>query len=161
MIKKILEEIKKTDYIELEFNDWKIYSSKHSLERNLQRFNLSYDKFESLLKKIIIFFDSCKKCIDGEYLVYSKKLEQGLIIDLFKNDKKIKIITILPPKRQILADNKTQKIYIESISEKFNLYDKNLNEYALLNPDIFLIDKENNHIDIEMPILILEDSKII
>ena len=91
MLKNIIEKIKKTDYKELEWNGWEVYSSSHSLERNLQRFNLSYDIFEKILKEIIIFFDTCDKCKDTEYLIYSKKYNQGLIIDLFKNDKKIKL----------------------------------------------------------------------
>ena len=50
MLKNIIEKIKKTDYKELEWNGWEVYSSSHSLERNLQRFNLSYDIFEKILK---------------------------------------------------------------------------------------------------------------
>ena len=160
MLKFILEKINDTDYKELEFDNLEVYSSRHSLERNLQRFNLDYKIFETILKEIIIFFDTCEKCKDTEYLIYSKKYNQGLIIDLFKNIKKIKIITILPSKKQTLADNKTQKIYIETLLEKFNFYDKKLTEFAFNNEDYFLIDKLNEYIDCEYPILILEDKKI-
>jgi hypothetical protein len=160
MLKNIIEKIKKTDYKELEWNGWEVYSSSHSLERNLQRFNLSYDIFEKILKEIIIFFDTCDKCKDTEYLIYSKKYNQGLIIDLFKDIKKFKIITILPPKKQTLADNKTQKIYIESILDKFNFYDKHLTEFAFNNKDYFRIDEANEYIDCEYPIIILDDNKL-
>jgi hypothetical protein len=159
MIKELLEDIKNTDYLQLDYNGWKIYTSKHGLERDLERVKLSPENFEKLLKEMIIFFDRCEKCQDSEFLVYSKKLQQGLIIDLFKKDQKIKIVTILPPKRQLISNKeawKTQKIFIEN----YNFYDKDLTEYAILNDGIFRIDKANEWISIDLPIAILEDNKI-
>ena len=160
MLKNVLEKIKKSDYKELKWNEWEVYASFHSLEINLQRFELSYEVFEKILKELITFFDKCGKCQDTEYLVYSKKYNQGLIIDLFKKDKKIKIVTILPPKKQTLADNKTQKIYIESLLDKFNFYDKHLTKFAFNNKDYFRIDEANEYIDCEYPIIILDDNKL-
>ena len=51
MLKNILEKIKKSDYKEIEWNGWEVYASFHSLERNLQRFELSYKVFEKILKE--------------------------------------------------------------------------------------------------------------
>jgi hypothetical protein len=104
MLKELLEEIKNTDYKELEYNGWEVYYSKHSLERDLERVKLPPKKFENLVKKVINFFDACNKCLNSEYLVYSRELQQGFVLDLFKNQKKIKVITILPPKKQLISD---------------------------------------------------------
>jgi len=161
MLKKILEGIKNTDYKELEYNGWEIYSSSHGLERDLQRVKLSPVKFNKILKEMILFFDHCDRCQNTEYLVYSRKLQQGMIIDLFKDKQKIKVITILPPKRQRISDKeawKTQKIFVENFENKF--YDKDLTEYAILNDDIFRVDEANEWISIDLPVLILEDEKI-
>jgi len=161
MLKEFLEEIRNIDYKKLEYNGWEIYSSKHSLERDLQRVKISPKDFDNLLKKMIIFFDTCKKCQNTEYLIYSKKLQQGIIIDLFKDKEKIKIITILPPKKQKISDKeawKTQKIFIENFENKF--YDEDLTEYAILNDDIFRVDIANEWISIDIPVIILDDKKI-
>jgi len=160
MLKKILEGIRNTDYKELEYNGWEIYSSNHGLERDLQRVKLSPNDFDKILKEMILFFDHCDRCQNTEYLVYSRKLQQGMIIELL-DDNKIKIVTILPPKRQRISDKeawKTQKIFVENIVDKF--YDEDLTEYAILNDDVFRVDEANNWISIDKPVLILEDGVI-
>jgi len=160
MLKELLEEIKNNDYKILTYNKWEVYYSSHSIDRDLERVNLSPDEFEKLLKKTIIFFDTCGKCINSEYLIYSREKEQGFIIDMFKDKEKFKVITILPPKRQLISNRtswKTQKIFLEEFD---NFYNKDLMEYAILNNNIFRIDEANKWISCDFPILVLEDEKI-
>jgi len=158
MIKELINHLKES--YKQEILGWKVIFKQHSLERDLQRVELSPNEFENLLKKTIIFFDNCKKCLDSEYLIYSREKEQGFIIELNKENQSIKLITILPPKRQLISNKeawKTQKIFIEKL-DKF--YDKDLTEYAILNDNIFRVDEANKWISCEYPILILEDEKI-
>jgi len=114
-LSELYDKSKQEKYIRLKYDGWVVYSTNHSLERDVERVKLSKEEFDEILKKAIDFFKECDKCIKTTYLVYSRKKAQGLIVDL-KDDNYFKIVTILPPKKQRISNKdywKTQKIFVE------------------------------------------------
>lgn len=78
-------------------NHW-ILNTKHGLERILQRNLLSKEQLQKLFQKALDKFDQLKSRA-GEYLFFSRSLNQGFISTADK-DGNLVLITFLPPGRK-------------------------------------------------------------
>ena len=111
-----------------EINGIKIFATDHSLEREMERNDLTPDDFFLLLKKIVNEINSDENYDDGTYLFFSKSLNQGVILELKNNRKRINIITYLPRGKQN-AKSGTKKVVIESYKDLAENYFNELKDY--------------------------------
>lgn len=85
----------------------------HGEERIKERSKLSPEQFTELLTKIRSKLSSLD--IKGEFLFYSKRLQQGLVAAWDAIKSKIKLITFLP-KGKHFAKSGTEEIFVENIT---------------------------------------------
>ena len=118
-----LEEINKTKELELakqssifktlKFRDWTIIPTAHSGAQALMRVP-EYDLDDWKLIHLRMMDHILNNTIaSGHYLFYSKSLEQGYVVDINVDNKKIKIVTILPKRRNNPKPG-TEKILVEN-----------------------------------------------
>lgn len=99
---------------EVEFN-----FTKHFMERFSERSQISKDQLNGFLHRIIDKLPSIDP--EGQFLFYSKKLQQGVIAawDAFK--RKMHMITFLPPNKKFSKD--AAEVVVESITYKVIVID--------------------------------------
>lgn len=112
---------------DLKIGDWYVLKTVHSNVREKERFT-DKDKevpggIDGFMKKVVDRLGRFQKVIKGEYLYWSPKLNQGMVLNVDpefreRDDddavKQIRVITILPPGKSN-AKPGTKKIMVEGI----------------------------------------------
>jgi len=101
-----------------------IVATTHQIEQAKERNQLTQDQVELMYRKAVDALAKAKKGKEksGEYLIYSKQLGQGIVVDWRKHgdasldtgDNHLIIITFLPRRKSTAATASTTRIMVES-----------------------------------------------
>lgn len=134
-----------TENIIAKYGNINIIDTNHSIERGETRGEFTKEqKLKFLSNAIKDILKRHNEVYDNNYLVYSKSLNQGMILSYTPAYKNIRIVTVLPKGKQFAKPN-TKKVIIEAVDNKvYKSFPKCVIEY-LISISRFNINENNNY----------------
>ena len=101
-------------FFKFPYQGWTMFPSIHAAARSYERRpDMEVDDWKKLHRRVADYLQKSTKKQSGEYLFYSKSLQQGYVAVVAYNTKTVKIITVLPRGRSN-PDSNTTKIIVEN-----------------------------------------------
>lgn len=98
----------------LMFRDWLINPTIHACaQAHLRRPDFDINDWKIIHSRMMAYIINNVGQIKGDYVFFSKSLNQGYVVEIINSKKRINIVTVLPKGRS-QPKNNTEKVIIEN-----------------------------------------------